>query len=122
MGTGNGSAALVWCSEPLADFGEPIAAELLVPTPRIMWYGLHMRGTYPIVVGDRGRIVVPVEVRERSGIREGTQLILLDTPDGLVLLTREQLRARVRNELTGLDLVTELLTERRQASEHENAQ
>jgi AbrB family looped-hinge helix DNA binding protein len=64
-------------------------------------------------VGDRGRIVVPAEVRERAGLVSGTELILLEAPDGLVLLTREQLRNRVRNELAGLDLVGDLLADRR---------
>lgn len=80
-----------------------------------------MSGTYTAVVGDRGRIVVPAEIRERSGLVEGTTLIVLDTPDGVVLLTREQLRARIRSELEGLDLVTELLAERRVAAEQEDA-
>jgi AbrB family looped-hinge helix DNA binding protein len=71
-------------------------------------------------MGDRGRIVVPADVRGRAGLREGTPLILLETPDGLVLLTRGQLRARVRRELDGLDLVTELLQERRRAAERED--
>jgi len=80
-----------------------------------------MRGTHSIVMGDRGRIVVPADVRGRAGLREGTPLILLESPHGLVLLTREQLRARVRSELDGLDLVSELLTERRRAAEREDA-
>ena len=73
------------------------------------------------MMGDRGRIVVPADVRGRAGLREGTPLILLESPHGLVLLTREQLRARVRSELDGLDLVSELLTERRRAAEREDA-
>lgn len=72
-----------------------------------------MSGTHNLVVGDRGRIVVPAEVRERAGLVAGTQLLLLETPAGLVLLTREQLRARVRADLAGTDLVAELLAERR---------
>ncbi|MGC1513758.1 MAG: AbrB/MazE/SpoVT family DNA-binding domain-containing protein [Acidimicrobiales bacterium] len=80
-----------------------------------------MSGTYAVIVGNRGRIVVPAEVRERGGLVEGTTLILLDTPAGLVLLTREQLRARVRSELQGLDLVGDLLAERRAAAEQEDA-
>lgn len=83
------------------------------------WYGLAMSGTYTVLMGDRGRIVVPAEVRERAGLAEGTPLVLLETPDGLVLLTRVQLRARVRRELAGLDLVGELLADRRRAAEQE---
>lgn len=80
-----------------------------------------MSGTYNVVVGDRGRIVVPAEVRDRSGLDEGTPLVLLDTPHGLVLLSRAQLRARVRDELEGVDLVGELLADRRRAAELEDA-
>jgi AbrB family looped-hinge helix DNA binding protein len=80
-----------------------------------------MSGTYTVVVGNRGRIVVPAELRERAGLGEGTTLVLLETPEGLVLLTREQLAARVRGELAGLDLVGELLAERRAASAAEDA-
>jgi AbrB family looped-hinge helix DNA binding protein len=80
-----------------------------------------MGGTYKVVVGARGRIVVPAEVRERAGLREGTPLVLLETPTGLVMLTREQLRSRVRRELAGLDLVAELLADRRRAAEREDA-
>lgn len=81
-----------------------------------------MNGTHTVVVGDRGRIVVPAEVRERAGLTEGTSLVLLTTPEGLVLLTREQLLSRVRSELKGLDLVTELLADRRRAAEQEDAE
>nr|QMS48153.1 hypothetical protein WG33_0352 [uncultured bacterium] len=65
--------------------------------------------------------MVPAEVRERAGITEGTVLVLLDTPPGLVLLTREQLRQRVRDDLAGTDLVTELLAERRANAAAEDA-
>ncbi len=86
-----------------------------------MWYARTMDGTYSVVVGDRGRVVVPAEVRARRGLVEGTQLMLLETPDGLLLLTREQLLDRVRADLAGLDLVGELLAERRRAAELEDA-
>jgi AbrB family looped-hinge helix DNA binding protein len=72
------------------------------------------------VVGDRGRIVVPADVRERAGLTAGTPLVMLETPAGLVLLTREQLRARVRDELSGLDLVGDLIEERRRAAREED--
>ena len=85
------------------------------------WYGEAMSGTYAVTVGDRGRIVVPAELRERAALAAGTRLVLLDTPGGIVLLTREQLRARVREELDGLDLVGDLLAERRHAADRDDA-
>jgi len=80
-----------------------------------------MYGTYQVIVGDRGRLVVPAEVRERTGLTEGTTLVMLETPGGLVLLTREQLRSRVRADLAGLDLVGELLAGRRAEAAEEDA-
>ncbi len=73
-----------------------------------------------MVVGDRGRIVVPAEIRARGDLPAGTTLVLLDTPGGIILMTRAQLRARVRDELDGLDLVDELLRDRRDAAAAED--
>ncbi|HMD45815.1 MAG TPA: AbrB/MazE/SpoVT family DNA-binding domain-containing protein [Acidimicrobiales bacterium] len=88
---------------------------------RISWYPFPMRGTHVIVMGDRGRLVIPVEVREQLGLETGTVLTLLESPDGLVLLTREQLRSLVRRDLAGLDLVGELLADRRSDAAAEDA-
>jgi AbrB family looped-hinge helix DNA binding protein len=79
-----------------------------------------MSGTYSITMGDRGRVVVPAEVRERAGLVAGTPLVLFDTPTGMIVLTRRQLRDRVRADLAGLDLVSDLLAERRQAADAED--
>jgi len=66
-------------------------------------------------------MVVPADVRQRAGIDEGTVLILFESPGGLVLLTRDQLRDRVRAELAGTDLVSDLLAERRRNAADEDA-
>ncbi|EQD79598.1 transcriptional regulator, AbrB family, partial [mine drainage metagenome] len=47
---------------------------------------------------------MPAEVRERAGLVEGAILVLLETPSGIVLVTQRQLRDRVREELSSLDL------------------
>lgn len=80
-----------------------------------------MSGTFAVVVGDRGRLVIPAEVRDAAGIEEGTRLMILPTRSGLVLMTRDQLRERVREDLSGLDLVDELLADRRKAAAEEDA-
>ena len=64
-------------------------------------------------MGDRGRLVIPSDLSERTGLSEGSVLILLETPGALVLLTRSQLQELVRADLAGLDLVGELLADRR---------
>lgn len=79
-----------------------------------------MSGTHTVVVGDRGRLVIPAEVRDRAHLPEGTTLILLETPEGLVLLTREQLRARVATSVEGGELVAGLLAERRREASSED--
>jgi bifunctional DNA-binding transcriptional regulator/antitoxin component of YhaV-PrlF toxin-antitoxin module len=66
-------------------------------------------------------MVIPAGVRERSGLNEGIKLVLLETDNGLVLLTRDQLRARVVDQLAGTDLVDNLLTERRRSADIEDA-
>jgi bifunctional DNA-binding transcriptional regulator/antitoxin component of YhaV-PrlF toxin-antitoxin module len=65
--------------------------------------------------------VVPAELRERAGFETGTSLVLIDTPRGVVLLTRQQLKELVRADLEGLDLVDELLEERRRQAREEDA-
>ena len=84
-----------------------------------MWYVELMDGYYNVRMGNRGRIVVPAEARQRAGLAEGTSLALLETPGGLVLMTQEQLRERVRRELRGVDLVSGLLADRRLAARRE---
>ena len=80
-----------------------------------------MNDTFAIKMGERGRVVVPAAVRERAGFTEGVTLMLLETPDGVVLMTREQLLARVRRDFGGLNLVDDLLAERRLTSAAEDA-
>lgn len=78
-----------------------------------------MSGTYSVSMGDRGRLVIPVELRQRAGFDEGTLLTLIETDDGVVLLTREQLKARVAADLAGADLVADLLSGRRAEASRE---
>lgn len=78
-----------------------------------MWYNDIMSGTTAVTMGDRGRIVIPADVRQRAGIEEGTVMVLLETSRGLVLLRRDQLRDLVQADLQGGDLVGELIAERR---------
>lgn len=65
--------------------------------------------------------MLPATLRENAGLHEGTVVTLVDTPQGIVLLTREKLRDWVRRDLEGLDLVAELLADRRQAADDDVA-
>ncbi len=72
-----------------------------------------MSGTYVTTMGDRGRLVIPAELRERAGLSAGAALVLIESEGGVLVLTREQALAHVRAELRGHDLVGELIAERR---------
>lgn len=76
-----------------------------------------MSGTsYPVTMGDRGRLVVPAALRARLHLEAGTSLVMIETELGVVLATREQLKKLVRSQVAGLDLVAELLEDRRRQS------
>jgi bifunctional DNA-binding transcriptional regulator/antitoxin component of YhaV-PrlF toxin-antitoxin module len=79
-----------------------------------------MSGTYPVVMGDRGRLVVPVELRERMHLSVGAPLLLVETPHGVILATRDQVKQLVRNKLQGPSLVEDLLAERRRLAAAED--
>ena len=86
-----------------------------------VWYADRMDGIHDLRMGDRGRIVMPAAVRRRAGLSHGTPMVLVESADGLVLLTRRQLRDRVRRESAGSEMVESLLADRRASSAAEDA-
>lgn len=72
-----------------------------------------MSTTYVAAMGDRGRLVVPAELRAKQHWDLGTPLLFIETGRGVVLATREQAKRALREQLAGADLVGELLSERR---------
>jgi len=83
-----------------------------------------MSTTHTIRVGDKGRMVVPSDVRERFGWSEGTTLIAVEgseTENGLLVLSQDAALAAIRSQLAGHDLVADLLEERRAAAAREDA-
>ncbi|HEU4849252.1 MAG TPA: AbrB/MazE/SpoVT family DNA-binding domain-containing protein [Terrimesophilobacter sp.] len=83
-----------------------------------------MSSTHLIRVGDKGRTVIPADVRERFGWAEGSTLIALEgdeAKDGLLILSRQAALAMIRSQLAGHDPVSDLLAERRAAAAREDA-
>ena len=72
-----------------------------------------MSGTFAIAVGDRGRLVIPAELRQRKHWVEGTPLVAIETDNGVILTGRAELEQLVRAQLAGTDVVTKLIEERR---------
>lgn len=79
-----------------------------------------MSTTFHAPLGDRGRLVVPAELRTRQGWEQGTPLLFIETPNGVVLMTREQAKRSLREQLAGKNLVDELITERRTAARQDD--
>ena len=65
--------------------------------------------------------MIPAELRSQTGLTEGTPVVLIDTPRGVVLVSREQLKSLVRADLAGIDLLSELLADRRRQANTEDA-
>jgi AbrB family looped-hinge helix DNA binding protein len=81
---------------------------------------------YKIVVGDRGRVVLPSDVRAELDLKPGTRMLLSTEADGSVRLRPYRAVAdRNRGVLAGIapaeeSLVDELLAERRREAAHED--
>lgn len=69
--------------------------------------------SHSVGLGDRGRFVIPSEVRERHGWNTGESLIAVDTDAGLIVMSTDEGLAWLRSRLEGRDLVAELLADRR---------
>lgn len=70
-----------------------------------------------MTMGDRGRLVVPAELRDRFDLHPGASLLMVETPEGIVLATRDQAKRWIRHQLGGgASLVDELIADRRLAA------
>ena len=96
---------------------------MTIPTKDHMWYGTSMAGnlSHAVALGDRGRFVIPSEVRERHGWNTGESLIAVDTDAGLIVMSTDEALAWLQSRLEGRDLVAELLADRRAEVEREGA-
>lgn len=87
----------------------------------MQWYPHNMSGTTSMRVGDKGRVVLPADLRQRRNWTEGTTLVAVETERGVVLTRRDELEALVRSQLAGNDVVAELIEERRLAATAEGS-
>ena len=85
-----------------------------VPILKSEWYACVVTATtHATALGDRGRFVIPIEVRERHGWQAGTPLVAIDTDAGVLVMSADESLAWLRARVDGRDLVAELLDERR---------
>lgn len=90
-----------------------------------VWYISEMAHTRPLTqerhtlqLGNRGRIVLPAEVRHRLDLKQGDRLILSVEADGTLLLQSartlaHRLQGMFADLAPGVDLADELLADRR---------
>lgn len=78
-----------------------------------------MSGTFSIFVGERGRVVIPAEVRAKHHWNQGTELVALETPHGVQLMSKSEVLAALKGALAGAGSVAEFLAERRRAARAE---
>lgn len=72
-----------------------------------------MSDTLAVQVGNKGRVVVPASIRARHQWVEGSTLVALDTELGVLLADQESIERLVRARLSGIDLLSDLLADRR---------
>ncbi len=79
-----------------------------------------MTRTYAVTMGDRGRFVVPRELRDRGGFEPGDVLVLVESPSGVAMISRDRLRDLVQQDPSDRDLVAELLSDRRREASRDD--
>ena len=72
-----------------------------------------MPGTQAVVVGREGQIFIPAETRAQRRWTPGTALVMVETPDGVLLTEPSSALEAVRRLLAGANLVHELVAGRR---------
>lgn len=93
-----------------------------------MWYivGMSHPASYRVQIGDRGRMVLPAEVRKRLKLGPGDEVLVTEQSDGSLRLLSAQ---QVVRETRGLyrvrsgkrSLVDELIADRRAEARRERS-
>ena len=75
-----------------------------------------------VVVGRKGRVVIPAPIRRALDLEEGSELVVTLEQDGVLLLPRSAVRKRLRSMFAGVErsLADELMSERRAAAAEES--
>ncbi|MDR0626953.1 MAG: AbrB/MazE/SpoVT family DNA-binding domain-containing protein [Bifidobacteriaceae bacterium] len=77
---------------------------------------------FKVKVRGQGRVVLPRALRQRRGWADGAELMVLDTADGVMIVTEDELervvQSRFRQEASVVD---ELLADRRRQAEVDRA-
>ncbi len=81
-----------------------------------------MSAGYSAKVGNKGRVVIPADLRVAHGWVDDTVLVFVEEPDGVRVFSRDELLSSIRSQLAGRDVVGELLADRRASAAAEDAE
>jgi AbrB family looped-hinge helix DNA binding protein len=85
------------------------------------WEDSSMSDTFKLTVGDKGRVVIPAEIRSRHNWEQGTELILIESDSGVSLTTKAESLKKLRGILTGNGYsVDQFIAEKREESRLED--
>jgi AbrB family looped-hinge helix DNA binding protein len=80
-----------------------------------------MSDTFRLLVGEKGRVVIPAEIRARHNWEQGTELILVESDAGITISTRNESLKKLRGILseTGYS-VDQFIAEKREQARRED--
>lgn len=82
-----------------------------------------MSDTFAVVVGPKGRVVIPAPLRAEIGVQTGDELVAFAEGGGVLLLPRSAVKNRLRAMFRGgPSLAGELIRERHEAARREAAE
>jgi AbrB family looped-hinge helix DNA binding protein len=81
-----------------------------------------MSAGYSAKVGNKGRVVIPAGLREAQGWKDDTVLLFVEEPDGVRLVSRDDVMTSIRAQLAGKNVVEDFLVERRATAAAEDAE
>lgn len=76
-----------------------------------------MSATYTAVMKDRGQLEIPSKLLRKQKWEPGTQLLMMETPHGVITMTGEQAKQLIKRQIGAGSLVEELIAERRTAAQ-----
>lgn len=70
-------------------------------------------------VSSKGQLVIPVKIREKLGIEEGTEVIFIETERGVEVVTKQRMLEWLQGCVKGKVSLEEFLEMRRQEHQRE---
>lgn len=83
-----------------------------------MWQTQGMSTTYTAVMKDRWQLEIPSELLRKQKWEPDTQLLMMETPHGVITMTGEQAKELAQRKIGASSLVEDLIAERDTAAQN----